>query len=467
MLWYAKLYKEIRMKYVALIGRPNVGKSTLFNRLIRANRAITHDMPGITRDRMEGIVRHAPLEPFIVIDTGGVTLDAHHNAAPGPAGIAGFEKEILFHAKTAIEEAHILCLVVDYHTGVLPMDTDIALFLRSFNKPLLLVINKVDGLEQVHHAYAEFASIGLPMIALSAEHNVNMATFFDALQPYCNTITVDDAHIFSATDAVAYTLKLALLGRPNVGKSSLVNAFCQSPRMIVQDHAGTTRDSVDVRITYKGENVILVDTAGVRRRSKITDTVEKYSTNSAIKSTTKADVSLLLVDATEGITQQDKRLLSLLFERKIPCVVLVNKIDLVPARQIASIKKDCEHLLSIASAVPILCVSAKNATGIHDIIPLAKRIQKEMHTRVPTATLNKAFETIVQHHQPPIVGNSRARFFYMTQAETNPPTFVIFANYATKVPPSYIRYIEKQLRTFFAIKYAPVRIHIRSRHDKN
>ena len=451
------------MKHVALIGRPNVGKSTFFNRLIRANRAITHDMPGITRDRMEGIVRRAPLEPFIIVDTGGVTLDAHYHVAPGPAGIAGFEKEILFHAKTAIEEADVLCLIVDYHTGLLPMDSDIALFLRSFNKPLLLVINKVDGLEQIHHAHAEFASLGLSMIALSAEHNVNVTAFFDVLQHYLTTTCVYDSN---STEDIPPTLKLALLGRPNVGKSSLVNAFCQSPRMIVQDYPGTTRDSVDVRILYKGESVLLVDTAGVRRRSKITDTVEKYSTNSAIKSTTKVDVSLLLVDATEGITQQDKRLLSLLFERKIPCIVLVNKIDLIPTSKIESIKKDCKHLLSIASAVPVLCVSAKNATGIHDIIPLAKRIQKEMHTRVSTATLNKAFETIVQRHQPPIIGNSRARFFYMTQAETNPPTFVIFANYATKVPPSYIRYIEKQLRTFFAIRYAPVRVHIRSRHNK-
>lgn len=446
------------MQYVALLGRPNVGKSTLFNKLIRSNRAITHDMPGITRDRMEGRVKRYPFPQFGLIDTGGVTLDEKLKLQEGPLGIQGFEEYIFEHAKKAIEQSSVLCLVVDGRIGLQSMDKALAEYIRKYNKPVIVVVNKVDGAELEDRFCAEFYELGFPVIGTSAEHGVHLEYLVETIVSYF----VEE----EVTQEQEYSLKIALLGRPNVGKSSFINALLGEDRMIVQDYAGTTRDSVDVAICRGKETFIFVDTAGVRRRNKIEDTVERFSVNASIKSTTKADVSLLVVDAVEGITQQDKRLLALLYERKQPCIIVVNKIDCIEKKVRKELQKDCEHLLAIASTVPILYMSALTKEGIAKVLPLAKTIHKEMQLRVPTGQLNRCLQSIITKHQPPIVRNSRPRFFYMTQAETNPPTFVIFVSDATRILDSYARYLEKHIRDTFGIEYAPVRVHFRSSHLK-
>ena len=351
---------------IALLGRPNVGKSTLFNRLIRSNRAITHDRPGVTRDRMEGVVRSRSGRSFTLIDTGGVTLDSHHSVADGPEGLRGFEAEILQQTQAAMDEASVFCLVVDGRDGLMPFDEHLASFVRRAGKPTLLVVNKVDGMEHEDTMLAEFHALGFPMLALSAEHGHNIRALEEEM---VDLLPVEDPDAEAKPENV---LRLAMLGRPNAGKSSLVNAMIGEDRMIVSDVAGTTRDSVDIPFVSDGRACEFVDTAGVRRRTRITDTVERFSVNSSLKTTTKADVTLYVIDALEGVTAQDKRLIDLLDERKTPFMILVNKIDLVGRKEQAALEKSFKEVLQFCPHVPVLMVlgassrsprrSAKSAT---------------------------------------------------------------------------------------------------------
>ena len=445
---------------VALLGRPNVGKSTLFNRLIRSNRAITHDRPGVTRDRMEGLVKVRKGRSFRILDTGGVTLDAHESLAEGPVASKGFETEILQQAEAAMREADALCLVVDGRDGLMPFDEHLAAHIRRLGKPTLVVVNKVDGIEREDMILAEFHVLGLPLLAVSAEHGHNIRMLEEELDDLLPR--EDDEPENRET-----TLRLAMLGRPNAGKSSIVNAVTGSSRMIVSELAGTTRDSVDVVWEAgDGSRYVFVDTAGVRRRPKVVDTVERFAVNSSIKSTTKADVTLLVIDALEGVTQQDKRLIDMLDERKTPFMILVNKIDLVRADQRKALKQGFEEALSICAHVPVLMISALKGRGLQEIIPIALRIHQEGGLRISTGQLNRAMEDVLNKHQPPVVKRARAKFFYLTQAESNPPTFVFFVSDAERVPESYIRYLEKSLRRLLDIRHSPLRVRLRSSHKK-
>lgn len=483
------------MKKIALIGRPNVGKSTLFNRLIRSQRAITHDRPGITRDRMEGTVRRQGENSFAIIDTGGITLESikgdDANLAEGPEGIRGFEAEILRHAQAAIDEAAAVVLVVDGIDGLTPFDESLAKFVRRANKPILLLVNKVDGPELEAGRTADFYPLGFDILAVSAAHGFNLLALDEALfdlirndgeeegdpaldsslqseqpgQPERTgeTGVKDTAHFKG-------DLRLAMLGRPNAGKSSIVNALVGEDRMIVSDVPGTTRDSVDVLVEIaegKGAGkYVFVDTAGIRRRTKITDSVEVFSVNSAIKSSTKADVTLLVIDAQGGLAVQDKRLLDLLDERKTPFMVLVNKMDLLKGKDGEQAKRDIKDALAFSSHVPVLYVSAKTGKGLDGILPLARSIFAECSVRVPTGQLNRAMQAVLDRKQPPVVKRVRPKFFYLTQAETAPPTFVFFVSDADRIKEPYARYLEKSLRKLFSIKHAPIRVHFRSSHKK-
>ena len=446
---------------VALLGRPNVGKSTLFNRLIRSNRAITHDRPGVTRDRMEGLVRPRNGRPFGLVDTGGVTLDHHSAVAEGPEALRGFEAEILRQAEAAMSEAAVLCLVVDGREGLMPFDEHLAAHLRRLGKPVLLVVNKVDGLEKEDELCAEFHGLGFPLLAVSAEHGHNVRALEEELADLLPPPQADEAE-----EARTSAIRLAMLGRPNAGKSSLVNAMAGLERMIVSDTPGTTRDSVDVPFERKGVAGVFVDTAGVRRRSRINDTVERFSVNAAIKSSTKADVTLFVIDAPEGITSQDKRLIDLLDERKTPFIILANKIDLAGRKERVALDRAFREALKFCPHVPVLQVSAMSGAGLDAILPTAERIREECRLRVSTGQLNRAMEEVLGAHQPPVVRRSRPKFFYLTQAETAPPTFVFFVSDAERVAESYVRYLEKSLRRLLGIEHAPMRVRLRSSHTK-
>ncbi len=468
------------MPKVVLVGRPNVGKSTLFNRLIRSNRAITHDRPGITRDRMEGVVRSRFGRDFALVDTGGITLDRHQAVVEGPEGIRGFEADILRQAEIAIGEADVICMVADGREGLMPFDEHLADYLRRCGKPILLVVNKVDGAEKEDLLLAEFHGLGFPLMACSAEHGHNLRALEEEIRGmlpeddgFAEEERAQSASLEDAGDVPGVRrrrptdhMRLCLLGRPNAGKSSMANAFIGEDRMIVSEKAGTTRDSVDVTVEKGGRMYTFVDTAGVRRRSRITDTVERFSVNSSLKSTTKADVTFLLLDATEGLTSQDKRLVELLDERKTPFLIIVNKMDLLPARTRAEFMRDMKESLNFCPHVPVVPASARTGEGLGKLVPLAERIYAECGTRVSTGLLNRAMEETLARHQAPVVRRVRPKFFYLTQAETEPPTFVCFVNDAERVAESYVRYLEKSLRRIFGIRHAPLRLHLRSAHGK-
>ncbi|MBO4301024.1 MAG: ribosome biogenesis GTPase Der [Desulfovibrio sp.] len=445
---------------IVLVGRPNVGKSTLFNRLVRSNRAITHDRPGITRDRMEGMVRRRDKPPFAIVDTGGITLDAHAAVIDGPEGLRGFEADILKQTEVALDDADAVALVVDGREGLLPLDEHLAAYVRRKGIPTLCVVNKVDGAEHEEENKLEFHRLGFDVLAVSAEHGHNIRALEDALAALLPESLCEEK-LPSMPG-----LRLAMLGRPNAGKSSLVNAISGQKRMIVSQVAGTTRDSVDVRFARDGRDYVFVDTAGIRRRTRITDCVERYSVNASIKSSTKAHVTLLVVDATEGVSQQDKRLVDLLHTRKTPFMVLVNKCDLVPHNALEQLKKNVGDILAFCPHVPVLNVSAETGAGLKRILPLAQQIHEECSVRIPTAKLNRAMEEVLARHQPPVVKRVRAKFFYLTQAETEPPTFVCFVSDAERIPESYVRYLERSLRKLFGIRHAPLRLHLRSSHKK-
>ncbi len=473
------------MHKAALVGRPNVGKSTLFSRLIRSNRAITHDRPGVTRDRMEGVVCGRGHRPYVLIDTGGVTLDSHAAVAEGQGGTRGFESEILEQAREAMQESSVLCLVVDGKEGLTPFDEHLATFVRKLGKPVLLAVNKVDGLEKEDELTAEFHVLGFPMVAVSAEHGVQVRYLEELLSDLMPGDPADDesADLSGSGEEEAggeenapgtpaprgekTSLKLCMLGRPNAGKSSLVNAFIGSSRMIVSDIAGTTRDSVDVPFTMDDRGYVFVDTAGVRRRTRVTDSVERFSVNSSLKSTTKADVTLMVIDSLDGLTAQDKRLIELLDERKTPFMILLNKMDLVPAPQRKKVLADFREALTFCPHVPILPVSARTRYGRRDVLPAAEQIRAECAVRIGTGLLNRSLEEVVSRHQPPVVKRVRPKFFYMTQAESMPPTFVFFVNDAERVSETYVRYLERSLRKLFNIEHAPMRLHLRSSHKKD
>lgn len=448
---------------VVLAGRPNVGKSTLFNRLIKSNRAITHDRPGVTRDRMEGLVRRKGVAPFRVMDTGGITLDAEERPAQGPDGIRGFEADILAQTDAALAEARAVAFVVDGQDGLLPLDEHLAAHIRRKGLPCLCVVNKVDGMEREDERLAEFHALGFPLLAVSAEHGHHINALIEDLAALA---WPEGAPDWSGELPEKPALRLAMLGRPNAGKSSLINALSGEERLIVSDVAGTTRDSVDVRFERNGKVYEFVDTAGVRRRSRITDEVEEFSVNSSLKTTSKADVTLLALDGAEGISQQDKRLMDLLATRKTPFCILVNKSDLLPPDQLGKLKKEIAEALSFFSYVPILMVSAKTGANLNRILPLAEKIHKECQLRVGTGQLNRAAEEVLARHQPPLVKGKRAKFFYLTQAESEPPTFVFFVNDADRITDAYARYLEKSLRRIFGIESAPMRLNFRSSHKK-
>lgn len=469
------------MPKVVLLGRPNVGKSTLFNRLIRSNRAITHDRAGITRDRMEGVVRSHYGRDFAIVDTGGITLDQHQAVTQGPDGIRGFEADILRQAEAALKEADVIGMVADGKDGLTPFDEHLAAYLRKCGKPILLVVNKVDGAEKEDLLLAEFHALGFPLIACSAEHGHNLRALEEELRDLLpdnderetdecaeekEELEEDRSTPGLRRRKVAHHLKFCLLGRPNVGKSSMINAFIGEDRMIVSEQAGTTRDSVDIAVEKNGKTYTFVDTAGVRRRSRITDTVERFSVNSSLKSTTKADVTFLLLDAAEGLASQDKRLIELLDERKTPFIIIVNKVDLIPAKARAELMKTLQEELSFCPHVPLAAASARTGEGLGKLIPLAERIYAECGTRVSTGLLNRAMEETLSKHQAPVVRRVRPKFFYLTQAESDPPTFVCFVNDADRVTESYARYLERSLRRIFGIRHAPMRLHLRSSHAK-
>lgn len=427
---------------VVIVGRTNVGKSTLFNRLIKGKKAITHDRAGVTRDRIYGEVKYID-KPFSLIDTGGLTFEGEEE----------IDKWIFQQVEEALDEASLILFVVDGKAGPTPLDFEVAEYIRRTKKSVILVVNKVDGKEQEPLLAPEFYTFGFDVIPISAAHGYNIPLLLEKIQEILPKVE----EIPEITG-----LKIALVGRPNAGKSSLINAFVGEKRLIVSSVPGTTRDSVDV-VLEKDDNIyVFIDTAGIRRRSKVKDPVEKFSVLRALTSSKRANVSVLVVDGTERLTHQDKTIIHFLHREKIPFIVAVNKIDLIPKNKHEQLRIYFSSQLSFCSHVPIVFTSAVDKRGLGGLLVLIERLWDEVNKRVTTGELNRGLREALMRHQPPLVRNKRPKFYYLTQTDINPPTFVFFLNDHTLLKDSYKRYLEGQIRKNFGFKMSPLKLLFRT-----
>ncbi|SNR64177.1 GTP-binding protein [Humidesulfovibrio mexicanus] len=439
---------------IALLGRPNVGKSSLFNRLVRQNKAITHDLPGVTRDRIYGEATEDEVR-FAVIDTGGMLPDAAEHDG------GGMDRSVFQQAVEALDEADVALFVVDGRDGMTGLDQAVSEKIRASGKPVLLVVNKVDGPEQEAKALADFHALGFEIAPVSAAHGYGLSDLrlrvAELARPFVQPAPADGPEL---------GLKLCMLGRPNAGKSSLVNALVGEARQIVSDIAGTTRDSVDIGFEKDGRRYTFVDTAGVRRRAVITDHLEKLSVFRALSSSKRADVTILVLDAVQGLSHQDKRLIAYLAEQRTPFMVAVNKVDLVHKTRMDELRAAYEEALRICAHVPVLYVSALTGAGTGKILSLAEEIRRECVIRIGTGQLNRAMAEAITKHQPPVIKRRRAKFYYLTQADEDPPMFVFFVNDSELVTSAYGKYLEGQLRKLLGIRKAPLAAVFRSSHEK-
>jgi GTP-binding protein len=448
---------------VALVGRPNVGKSTLFNRLVGQRKAIVEDLAGTTRDRLYGEVDWGG-HNFMVVDTGGIELGTIEPAGQPheggfQAGVSSrlFLEEIRTQANIAIAEAEVIVFLVDSQAGVTGPDQEIADLLRRTEKPVLLAVNKADSKARRDEA-VDFFALGLSdPIPVSALHGTGTGDLLDAIIESFPPPVEDEEE--------DETIKIAILGRPNAGKSSLLNQLLGEERVIVSEVPGTTRDAIDTPIRYQGLDLVLIDTAGIRRRGKIKVGVEKHSFLRTIKAINRADVCLLLIDATDMVTAQDAHIASYIIEEAKSVAVLVNKWDLIEkeTRTILEYTDQIRNNLKFLDFVPLLFISAKTGQRVAKVLPLALQVQEERLRRIATGELNRFLQEAVAKHPPKGGHRHRLKFYYMTQAGVNPPTFVFFVNDRSLVHFSYERYLENQLRERYGFLGTPLKFIFRNR----
>lgn len=434
---------------VAVVGRPNVGKSTLINRIVGSREAIVHDEPGVTRDRLQ-LRADWNGRDFLLIDTGGI--------------LPGSDDEILQsiqkQAEAAIEEADVILFLVDGKAGINPAEEDIANILRQSRKPVVLAVNKADNPEIESSLTAEFYALGLgDPLPISAVHGFGIGDLLDvivdALPP---PIEVEETQ----------ELKLAIVGRPNVGKSSLTNALLGTERVIVSPVAGTTRDAIDSVLVRDGERYLLIDTAGIRRKSKVDYGVEAFSVVRSLKAIERADVVILMIDAVDGVTEQDKKIAAMADENGKSLILAINKWDLVEkdTYTMNQFREDITRDLHFVSYAPMVFISALTKQRIFQIIDLAKKVDSEAHRRVTTGLLNQVILEAQAMNQPPMMHGKRLRIYYATQFGVAPPSFRLFVNSPQNMTDSYKRYLENKLREAFGFSGTPIRIFMRPRREK-
>jgi GTP-binding protein len=439
---------------VAIVGRPNVGKSTLFNRLVGERRAIVEDEPGTTRDRVYGTTDWGGVE-FTIIDTGGLQDDREVIEAGSLTQIARHTRD---QAHVAIGEADVIVFLVDARTGPNAGDYEVAELLRRADKPTILVANKADSTARREAAF-EFYELGLgDPIAISSYHGTGTGDLLDRIVE-----SLPEADEEEAPEGPA----IAIVGRPNVGKSRLLNAFLGQERSIVSDVPGTTRDSLDTVLIWAGQPITLIDTAGIRRRGRIDRGIEQYSVLRSMRAIDRADVVLLVVDATEGFTAQDLHIAGYIAEQKKGVVVVVNKWDLIEkdSSTMEEYRQQAREALDFMPYAPLVFVSAKFGQRVQQILDSALAVVAERHRRVPTAALNKMLKEAVAAHPPPSKPGKWIKFFYATQADVSPPTFIIFTNDPAQIHFSYRRYLENKLREMFGFSGTAIRMSFRGRDE--
>jgi GTP-binding protein len=445
---------------VALVGRPNVGKSTLFNRLVGERMAVTDEIPGTTRDRIQaesdwnGVV-------FNVVDTGGIEVyqpKGSRNEAPLAEGSADFVPQIRAQAMLAIDEADVIVMLVDLTHGITAADEEIAEILRRTNKPVIIAANKADTLDKVDDAI-EFYSLGLgQVVPISAIHGLGTGDLLDAVVEAIRAIP-DDQHDSGEDDQ----LKIAIIGRPNAGKSTLLNHLLGEERAIVSPIAGTTRDAIDSQISWHGMDLSLIDTAGIRRRGKIEPGVEKYSVIRAMKAIERSDVVLLVIDALDGVTEQDEHIAGYVVDAYKGLVVIINKWDAVEKdsatmNEYAHSIKEKLHFISYA---PVIFISALTGQRIHQVLETAHRVWEARSFRVQTADLNRLVRDALQRHPAPVRGTKRLKIYFASQVAIDPPVFLFHVNDKTLVHFSYRRYLENQIRAEYPFEGTPIRLSFR------
>jgi GTPase len=440
------------MAVVAIVGRPNVGKSTLFNRMSRRNQALVGDRPGITRDR-----NYAQIEwegkTFTIVDTGGyVTLES--------SGMEDLTREQIL---IALEEADIILFVADGKTGLHPEDAYLVDLLRRTSKPIFFAVNKIDG--PAHkRSITEFYELGLDHpYPLSAAHGYGVGEILTDLAD-----TLPEAAPDPEEDADTGEIRVAIVGRPNVGKSTLVNHLLGEQRVIVSPSPGTTRDAVDSMLERGGRRYLLIDTAGIRRKGKTREMLEKISVLRALQSIDRSHVSIILVDPVEGITDQDLHIGGYIQERYRACIIGVNKWDALEkdGKRATRFLEGVRERFRFSPFAPILTFSALTGNRVANIIPTVREVFEQYGQRITTGILNRGLEKALQHHEPPVVRGRRLKFYYATQASTRPPTFVLFCNYPDSIHFSYERYLTNQFRDAFGLSKTPIRLVFRGRERK-
>ena len=435
---------------VAIIGRPNVGKSTLFNRLISERRAIVEDVPGVTRDRIYADTQWDGKE-FSLVDTGGFD----------PEGDELYPSLIKNQIDIALDESDLILCILDGQEGVMPHDLDVIELLRKVKKPVLFAVNKVD--HKKHEARAlEFHNLGIKnYIVISAMQGRNVNELLDKiieLLPAYEQIEEPDEDI----------IKVAVLGKPNVGKSTLINKFLGEDRLITSPVAGTTRDTIDSYITREDKKYLLIDTAGIRRKSRITFSVERHSVFRAVRAMERADIALLMIDAEEGPTHQDARLARLIADKGRGCIILLNKWDLVPTEiaQTTGIDDLLKGELMAVDYSPVLIISAITGRGINKIFDEIDKVYANFSQRISTKRLNTFLKKIVEKTPPPIFKGKEIKFYYISQPLTQQPTFVVFTNRIKGVPENYKRFLENRFREEFDLEGTPMKLVFRSERDE-
>lgn len=454
------------MPNVVIVGRPNVGKSALFNRLAGRRIAIVHDQPGITRDRISAVAKHRA-RPFMLWDTGGV--------------LASGESELIAQvrggAEEAIRESDLLLFVVDARGGLLPIDEELAQMLRKSGKPVVLVINKIDN--EKHESLAtDFDSLGLASsVSISAEHNRGISELVAQIEKLLpSPANIEDRTPIDREPAsdIEHALAIAVVGRPNVGKSSFINSILRSRRAIVSELAGTTRDAIDISYRRNGEQFVFIDTAGIRRRSAHSSSVEVFSVMRAERSIRRADLCVLIVDLSSGVTAQDKRIAGLIQKARKPCIIILNKWDLIKPKRgekaaIAELVDQTRERLFFLSYAPVLVASALTRENVDRLFRLAEKIRGASRERIGTGLLNRRLRAAFASNPPPMVAGKRLKLFYATQSSgikdqrVASPEFVLFVNDPRLLTDGYGRYLEAQLRKVRSYTGLPIILTLRAR----
>jgi len=435
---------------VTIIGRPNVGKSTLFNRLTRTQDALVDDFPGVTRDRHYGSASWNGVD-FTVVDTGGFT------------DLDDFSADVRIQIDQAIDEADAILFILDGRAGLSPFDRDLLDLLRGIRKPVLYAVNKIDGPEQ-EILLADFFRLGLGTLhPISAEHRHGLNDFLDAL-----VAALPPAEMEASAEADPTTIRVAIVGRPNVGKSSLVNRLLGQNRLVVSPKPGTTRDAIDTLYRYRNRSYLLIDTAGIRRKGRVSAKIETFSVIKALRSLERCDVAVVVLDAAEGVTDQDIAVAGYAYERGCGCVLAINKWDLAEASGLRE-KKLIDELrfkAKFLNFAPVLTVSARTGRRVNRILSTVNAVYQQFEQRIGTGQLNRILETATQKNAPPLLRGRPVKFYYAAQVAAKPPTILCFVNHPDAVHFSYKRYLLNQIREQTGLDKTPIRLVLRERERR-